>query len=80
MRVVSRSVHDFGTCTENAATQCRLPTNFAAKHVFKSEVGTAQPHSLCKYQSRTDLDWTLLYIMILRTYHSISNSYRKMKC
>ena len=38
-RVESRSVHDFGTCKENAAWQCRLPMIFAAKHVFKSEVG-----------------------------------------
>jgi len=27
-------VHNFGTCKKNAAEQCRLPTNFAAKHVF----------------------------------------------
>ena len=27
-RVRSRSVDDFGTCKENAAAQCRLPTNF----------------------------------------------------
>jgi len=27
-------VHDFGTCKENAAAQCRLLTNLAAKHVF----------------------------------------------
>jgi len=39
-------VHDFGTCKENAAAQCRLPRNFAAKHVFKAEDGTAQPNSL----------------------------------
>ena len=32
-RVGSRSVHDFGTCKENAAAQYRLPTNLAAKHV-----------------------------------------------
>jgi len=25
-------VHDFGTCKENAAAQCQLPTNSAAKH------------------------------------------------
>jgi len=31
------------TCQKIAAAQCRLPTNFAAKHVFYSEVGTAQP-------------------------------------
>ena len=30
-----RGKHDFGTCKENAAVQCRLPTNSAAKHVFK---------------------------------------------
>ena len=28
-------MHDFVTCTENAAAQCRLPRNSAAKHVFK---------------------------------------------
>jgi len=50
-KVISRSVHDFGTCKENAAAQCRLPTNSAAKHVLKSEVGTVQPHPPCKYQS-----------------------------
>jgi len=39
------------------------PTNSAAKHVFKSEVGTAQPHSFCKYRTHAqpgDLDPTLL--------------------
>jgi len=45
------AVHDFGTCKENAAAQCRLPTNYAAKHVLKSEVGTVQSHSPCKYRS-----------------------------
>ena len=40
-------MHEFGTCKENAAVQCRLPTNLAAKHVKKSEVGTAQRHSVC---------------------------------
>jgi len=33
-RVRSRSVHKFGTCKQNAAVQYRLPTTFAAKHVF----------------------------------------------
>ena len=46
-----RSVCEFGTCKENAAAQCRLAMNFAAKHVCKSEVGIAQPHSLCMYRS-----------------------------
>ena len=39
------------------------PTNSAAKHVFESEVGTAQPHSFCKYRTHAqpgDLDPTLL--------------------
>jgi len=40
------SVHDSGTCKENAAAQCRPLTNLVAKHVLKSEVGTAQRHSL----------------------------------
>jgi len=29
-----RSVHDFGTCKKNAAAQCRLLTNLAAKRVW----------------------------------------------
>ena len=32
-RVGCRSVHGFRTCKENAAAQCRLPTNLAAKHL-----------------------------------------------
>jgi len=42
-------VHDFGTCKENEAAQCRLPTISATKHVFKSVFGTLRPHSLCKH-------------------------------
>jgi len=55
----SRSVLDFGTCKGNANAQCRLP-NLAAKHVLKSEVGTAQRRSLCKYRRHADLDLTFL--------------------
>jgi len=47
--VSGRGKHDFGTCKENAAAQCQLPTNSAAKHVFKLEVGTVRPHSLRMY-------------------------------
>ena len=50
-KVRSRCVHDFGTGKGNAAAQCQLPTNSAAKHAFALKVSTAQPHSLCKYQS-----------------------------
>jgi len=39
---------ELGTCKEDAAAQWRLPTNLAAKHVLKLEVGTAQPHALYK--------------------------------
>ena len=28
-------MHDFGTCKENAAVQCKLPTNSVDKHIFK---------------------------------------------
>jgi len=55
-RIGSRSVHEFGTCKENAAAQCRLPTNFSAKHVFETEVGTAQPHSLTEFMHRLRSD------------------------
>jgi len=47
----SRSVHDFGTCKENAAAQCRLPSLKRVWPQDSSEVGTAQRHSLCKYRS-----------------------------
>jgi len=43
-RVVSRSMPNFGTCQNNAAAQCQLPTNFAAKYVFQSEEATPQWH------------------------------------
>jgi len=33
-RFRSWSVHNFRTCKRNATALCRLPTNFAAKHVF----------------------------------------------
>jgi len=56
-------VHYFGTCKKNAAAQCRGHTNLAAKHVLKSEVGTAQPHSLCKYRNHVQSDWPLHFDM-----------------
>jgi len=36
------------TCQKNAAAQWQMLTNSSVKHVFKSEVATAQPHSFCK--------------------------------
>jgi len=43
--------HNFGICKKNATAQWRLRRNFAAKHIFKSEVADAQRHSLCKSQN-----------------------------
>jgi len=53
-----------------SAFDCKFGGKFAAKHVFKSEVGTAQQHSFCKSlmmtpKQCTDLDWTHLYCFIL---------------
>jgi len=45
----SGSVHDFSTCKENEAAQCRLPTNFAAEHVFQSEVALLEALCACKF-------------------------------
>jgi len=54
------------TFTQNAAAQWRIPTNFAAKQVFKSDVAIAVFWQVPK--SYTDLDLTLLCILIWRTY------------
>jgi len=51
-RVGCRCMHDFMNCKKmrlRSADFWRIL--LAAKHVFKSEVGTVQPHSLCKYWS-----------------------------
>jgi len=52
--VGSRSVHDFRTCKENAAAQCRLPiflTCLATRSSSSSEFATAQRDSFCKSRS-----------------------------
>ena len=64
-----RSVNDSGTCKENAAAQCRLATNFAAKHVF--QIGSrhcAAAFSLQTPKSCTDLHTTLLHKFMLRSH------------
>jgi len=65
---------DLGLCMTSVLAK-RMPlwhrpisTNPAAKHVFKSEVGTAQRHSLQIPKPCIDLCPTLLYISILRTH------------
>ena len=68
-RLRSRSVHNFRTCAWRTAAQWQNSMFPASKHVFSPEVTTAlrfsklQVPKLC-----TDLDLSLLYILILGTY------------
>jgi len=49
--VGSRTVHNVGTCKQNATEHWQIPTIFAAKYVSTSEVANPQRHSVCKYWS-----------------------------
>jgi len=83
---ISKCRGDLGLYTtsvqKNATAHWRNPTNFAAKHVFSSEVTTvaaafflqARVSKLC-----TDLDLvTLLYLLMLRIYRK--SVVEKIKC
>ena len=58
--VGSRSVHDFGSCKENAAAQCRLPIFKRVWPQDSSEFATTQRHpdqqkySHCLFVFRTE--------------------------
>ena len=60
-RVRSRSVRNFSTCKENVSAQCWLPISTRVWTQNSSEVGTAQPHSLCKNWSHAHTSFAFWY-------------------
>jgi len=60
MEVGLRSVHNFGTYKMNAAAQCRLSTNFVAKHVFLIDSWPTWATVRFLYSSFSSLEASLL--------------------